>query len=68
MLEFQELQNDSPPRDRPFYLIYFLAKLWLSCDIQHLTPLTFNSNSPCLELEHAAVCHLNRRVLSWEQI
>lgn len=45
MLEFQELQNYSPPRDRHIYLMYFLAKLWLSCDIQCLTPLTFNSNS-----------------------
>lgn len=70
MLEIQELENYSPPRDRHIYLMYFLAKLWLSCDIQCLTPLTFNSNSLCLvaELERHAVCHLNRSVLSWAQI
>lgn len=45
MLEIQEQQNYSPPRDRRIYLMYFLAELRLSCDIQSLTPLTFSSNS-----------------------
>ena len=41
-------QNYSTPRENLFIWMYFLAKLWLSCDIQHLTLLTFNSNSLCL--------------------
>lgn len=68
--KIQGLENYSPPRDERIYLMYFLTKLWLSCDIQCLTPLTFSSNSLRLaeEPEHRAEHHLNRSVLSWAQI
>lgn len=45
MLEIQEQENYSPPRDGRIYRMYFLAKLRLSYDIQSLTPLTFSGNS-----------------------
>lgn len=69
-LEILEQNYSVPQETNLFIWMYLPAKLWLSCDIQCLTPLTFNSNSLCLvaELEHGAVCHLNRSVLSWAWI